>query len=229
MKERHEYPGVYVLLNEDWHFTNSDCLARDHVTWAPEGAVTSRGNLAKTTPTVPQSHQSCTINTHSSVWKQTPNLNSTDLSKFSSRLRTCYWALTCPRGFHRGSGVTDGGCWSRAGKSRPWQPVIVLQRLMVSCCHCVSVGSRPTADAEQIIGALSLDFPSVTHMWIWRAASKKVSQVSRKLLRSSFISGRGFVSVCSEEEVRLSLHVMKQESISFEGKSVCKSVFECIN
>ncbi|XP_033968130.1 echinoderm microtubule-associated protein-like 1 isoform X10 [Pseudochaenichthys georgianus] len=35
---------------------------------------------------------------------------------------------------------------------------------MVSCCHCVSVGSRPSTDAEQIIAALSLDIHSHSHV-----------------------------------------------------------------
>ncbi len=108
MKERHECPGVHavmdLLLNEDRRLTDSDSRDRDHVTWAPESAVTSRANLAASTATVLRSRQCHTINTHPSVWKQTPNLGSSDLFWFPSRLRARYWALTCPRGFNRGAG-----------------------------------------------------------------------------------------------------------------------------
>lgn len=108
MKERHECPGVHVvmdlLLNEDWHLTDSDSRDRDHVTWAPESAVTIKSKFSCVHADCACSHQCHTISTHSSVWKQTPNLSSSDLFWFPSRLWARYWALTCPRGFNRGAG-----------------------------------------------------------------------------------------------------------------------------
>lgn len=53
MKEEHWCPRLHVLmdllLNEDWHLTDTDSLGGKHVTWAPESAVTSRTDLANST------------------------------------------------------------------------------------------------------------------------------------------------------------------------------------
>lgn len=62
-----------LLLNEDWHLTDTESLGRRHVTWAPDRAVTSRANLAESAlcVTVLSAHKHCAINTYSSIWKQT--------------------------------------------------------------------------------------------------------------------------------------------------------------
>lgn len=217
------YFGVMDLLpNEDWHLTDTPCVHRQNVTQISESAVTSGANLARTTPTVSTLIFYMKRNTKFELcWPF--------LVFYPACQRVTERPLTLPWRFEpREQGDRRRMLEQKKGEAQPWQPVIVSQRLMVSCCLCVSVGSRPTTDAEQIMEALFLDIHSVTHihMWVW---TRKESQVSRKILGSSFISGTCSVVSCSDEEVRLASCAMKQESISSEEKSVCKWMYECVN
>lgn len=158
-----------LLLNEDWHLADAACVDRQNVTWTPECAVASGANLAQFTLTISALIFYMKTNTEF------------DLPLTFAGISPCVWlSVDLPWGFEpREQGDRRGMLAQNRGESQPWQPLIVSQRLMVSCCLCVGVGSRPTTDAEQIMEALFVDIHSMTHigMWIW---TRRVSQVSIK-------------------------------------------------
>lgn len=62
-----------------------------------------------------------------------------------------------------GTKAESGICWDGSTGLGGNGAVTASHCASVLHCHCVSVGSRPTTDARQIIEALSLDVHSVTH------------------------------------------------------------------